>query len=71
RRMPQIHFYPSRLLPLEPDPRYALCQGIGLQIIIQPDSSGLQTALAEAAAKPDESGWKNRSLFSPSDESLG
>jgi hypothetical protein len=35
-----------------------------LQIINQPDSSGLQTALAEAAAKPDESGWKNRSPFS-------
>ena len=26
RSMPQIHFYPNRLLPLEPDPRYALRQ---------------------------------------------
>jgi hypothetical protein len=26
RRMPQIHFYPSRLRPLEPDPRFALRQ---------------------------------------------
>jgi hypothetical protein len=24
--MPQIHFYPNRLLPLEPEPRYALRQ---------------------------------------------
>jgi hypothetical protein len=29
-----------------------------LQFVIQPDSSGLQAALAEAAPKPDELGWK-------------